>query len=115
MFSLFITLSPNFKFIKENYINICESMGIINVPTLRFKRVKGYLGEYNKKTHSINLNILIGHLDEACVRYVIIHELCHIRHMNHQEGFWKEVAKYCPDYLKLRRKCKKEFVYYENY
>lgn len=103
------------EYVKENYVNICMRMGISNIPTLRFKRVKGYLGEYNKKSHLINLNILIAHLDKECVEYVIIHELCHIKHMNHQEKFWEEVSRHCPNYLVLRKKCKKEFIYYENY
>lgn len=102
-------------FIKDNYVDICNMMGITNIPTLRFKRVKGYLGQYNKKEHLINLNILIGHLDEECIKYVIIHELAHTRYMNHQEKFWQEVERYCPNYKKLRLMCRKEFVYYENY
>ena len=103
------------EFVKENYVNICYDMGITNIPTLRFKRVKGYLGEYNKKSHTINLNILIAHLDCECVKYVIIHELSHIRYMNHQKEFWDEVKRHFPNYVKIRNKCKKEFVYYENY
>ena len=103
------------EFVKEKYLKICSDMNVTNIPVVRFKRVKGYLGEYNKKSNVINLNILIGHLDRECVEYVIIHELCHIKYMNHQECFWKEVSKHCPNYLLLRKKCKKEFVYYENY
>ncbi len=110
----FLTLKLK-EYIKERYVDICKNMGILNIPVVRFKRVKGYLGEYNKKTHSINLNILIGHLDMECVEYVIVHELCHIRYMNHQKEFWMEVKKYFPNYTLMRNKCKKEFVYYENY
>ncbi len=32
------------------------------------------------------------------VDYIIIHELCHMRHFNHSPKFWAEVARYCPDY-----------------
>ena len=32
-----------------------------------------------------------------------------------KKGFWDEVSKYCPCYKTYRTKCKKEFVYYENY
>ena len=102
-------------YITQNYLGICKEMNIDNPPRVVFKRVKGYLGEYNRKTHQISLNILIAHLEPSCIRYVIIHELCHIRYMNHQEAFWREVEKYEPNYRKLRIKCKKEFIYYENY
>lgn len=40
------------------------------------------------------------------VDYVIVHELCHRRHMNHSERFWKEVEKYLPDYLTRRQELK---------
>lgn len=103
------------EYVKNNYVEICTRMGINNIPTLRFKRVKGYLGQYNKKENLINLNILIAHLDPDCVNYVIVHELCHIKYMNHQREFWIEVSKHLPNYTKVRSKCRKEFVYYENY
>lgn len=103
------------EYLKEEYMNICQLMDIDIPPRVVLKKVKGYLGQYNKKKHLITLNILIGHLDRDCIKYVIIHELTHIRHMNHQKGFWCEVAKYLPQYKVLRNKCKKEFIYYENY
>ena len=40
------------------------------------------------------------------VHYVLIHELCHTREMNHSARFWQEVTKYCPDYLRIRKALK---------
>lgn len=39
--------------------------------------------------------------------YVIVHELCHLRQMNHSKKFWSEVAKIMPDY-KLAEKWLRE-------
>jgi predicted metal-dependent hydrolase len=37
------------------------------------------------------------------MEYVMIHELAHLIHMSHSHGFWKEVARACPDFRKKRR------------
>ncbi len=39
--------------------------------------------------------------------YVIVHELCHLRQMNHSRKFWNEVASIMPDY-KIQEKWLKE-------
>jgi hypothetical protein len=36
------------------------------------------------------------------VDYVIIHELVHLRHLNHSQRFWSEVARLCPAYREAR-------------
>ena len=44
---------------------------------------------------------LMQYPDEA-VEYVVVHELCHIRHHDHSAAFWAEVARYMPDYRQRR-------------
>ncbi len=52
---------------------------------------------------NLNFNCLLM-LCPADVRdYVIVHELCHLREMNHSPRFWAEVEAVVPDY-RLRRR-----------
>lgn len=45
---------------------------------------------------SISLNALLMFLPPDVVRYIIIHELCHLREMNHSPRFWEHVRNLCP-------------------
>lgn len=49
---------------------------------------------------TISLNDQLVFLPPETVEYLLIHELCHTRHMNHSAAFWKLVADCCPDFRK---------------
>lgn len=40
--------------------------------------------------------------------YVAVHELCHLKEMNHSGAFWKWVESLCPDYKRSRQWLKQE-------
>jgi len=52
-------------------------------------------------TKSINLNRALLFLNPRMVRYVLVHELCHTRHLNHSANYWSLVQRYEPDYRVL--------------
>ena len=52
---------------------------------------------------NLNFNCLLMLSPPEIRDYVVIHELCHRKHMNHSPGFWNEVAKHCPDYARHRK------------
>ncbi len=47
---------------------------------------------------NLNFNRLLVLCPPEVMDYVIIHELCHRKHMNHSAAFWQTVAAACPDY-----------------
>ena len=40
------------------------------------------------------------------IKYVILHELCHIKYMNHSKAFWDLVANYMPNYKEIKKEFK---------
>ncbi|PLX27747.1 hypothetical protein C0583_00710 [Candidatus Parcubacteria bacterium] len=50
------------------------------------------------------------YLDDELFDYVVVHELCHLKQMNHSEKFWKLVSKVKPNHKELRVKLKEKGV-----
>lgn len=93
------------------------------------KQAKGYLGQrtqdiadklgfdYNRITikhqktrwgscstnKNLNFNLRLMMAPPDGIDYIIIHELCHLVHMNHSKAFWNLVASYCPEYKYWRK------------
>ena len=55
-------------------------------------------------TGTISINLCLLFLPAELTRYLMIHELCHARHMNHSKRFWRLVERFEPDYLALDRR-----------
>ena len=59
---------------------------------------------------SANKNITISYklirYSRQAIRYVILHELCHIKYMNHSKDFWNLVATYMLNYKEVKKEYK---------
>lgn len=60
----------------------------------------------SKKTLNFSYRLIMSPSD--CIDYVIIHELCHLRQMNHSYKFWWEVATIMPEYKKYEKHLKQD-------
>ena len=55
---------------------------------------------------NLNFNCQLMRLPEELQDYVVVHELCHRKEMNHSPNFWKEVKNIMPDYQERRARLK---------
>ena len=63
-----------------------------------------------KHDGSIMLNWRLLHFRQAVLDYVVIHELAHLRVMDHSPRFWAVVAAACPEYAALRHELRQQPV-----
>ena len=71
----------------------------------RIKKTKTLWGSCssNRKI-TINQNLMM--YSKKTIDYVVLHEICHLRYMNHSKKFWDMVATYMPDYKEAERELK---------
>ena len=53
---------------------------------------------------TVSLNWRLMMVPGALADYVVVHELCHLQHMNHSPSFWAMVSGIFPDYADRRRR-----------
>ena len=53
---------------------------------------------------TISLNAALLLIPADLVRYLLVHELCHLRHLNHSRYYWKTVERFEPEYMELDRR-----------
>lgn len=59
---------------------------------------------------NLNFNCMLMDYPEYVQDYVVVHELCHRKHMDHSRAFWQEVERILPDYKQRRKALKKDEI-----
>lgn len=75
----------------------------IKMNKLFVRKIQKRWGSCTKKGNIV-LNSELVHASVSCMDYVIIHEICHLKHMNHKAKFWKLLSKHCPDWAKRKKR-----------
>ena len=93
------------KIFKKKLNDFAKRMDV-HFNMVRIKNVKTIWGSCSSKKN-LNFNFKLFFLPEALIDYVFVHELAHLKHMNHSKAFWSEVEKQIPDYKKRREELKR--------
>lgn len=60
-------------------------------------------GSCRPRTARLTLNLRLGAYAPELIEYVVVHELCHLRHADHSAAFYGELARWLPDWRERKR------------
>ncbi len=89
----------NSKKITKERSEYYQSLLKIKPKSIEIVKVGGRWGSCTSEKY-ITYNFMIVSLPIELIDYIVVHELCHLYHMNHDRSFWRKVGSILPDYKK---------------
>ena len=94
------------EYIPKRVEYFANQMGV-NYGRITIRNQKTRWGSCSGKGN-LNFNCFLMFAPPEVIDYVVVHELCHLKEMNHSKAFWNEVEKVLPDYRTQEKWLKKE-------
>ena len=79
----------------------CKLMGIEPPEKVTITAAKTRWGSCTSKRH-INISLYLMQYPEEAIDYVIVHEIAHLKELNHSKNFWSIVESVFPDYKRRK-------------
>jgi len=80
-----------------NLVNFYIDKLGVNYNRIVLKNTKTRWGSCSSKGN-LNFNYNLIKMPKDILDYVVIHEVCHLKHLNHSKEYWQLVKTMCPDY-----------------
>lgn len=88
------------EYIPRKTAEIAKKYGFM-YNSLKIKNLTSRWGSCSSKKN-LSFNLKLMQFDYNTIDYVIVHELCHLREMNHSKKFWDLVREIIPNYKEYR-------------
>lgn len=98
-------------YLSERLAFWADHMGGV-MPRLTLRVQQRLWGSCNSHRCAVNLNRKLVAFPMDVIDYVVIHELCHLRHPDHSSRFWREVGAWCPLWRQHRQWLKSDALRY---
>ncbi len=110
---------------KDYLENKDKALTLVNERVQFYNKVYGYSFNRilikNQKTRwgscsckkNLNLNYRILFLQQEHQDYIIVHEMCHLKELNHSKRFWALVEKTLPNYLDIKKEFRDHELFYK--
>lgn len=87
-----------YKLETQKYLDahLLPKSNVIGLPysSVKVRKYKSRWGSCNSR-RELSFNSLLSMLPEWVMEYVVVHELCHLQHLNHSQAFWDLVNEHC--------------------
>lgn len=93
----------NLKNILNKYLEKYSSLLGKSINFYKIKTLKSAWGINHSRNNYVVFNFLLIEKDVQAIEYVVLHELCHIFHRNHQREFWSLLEKFMPNYTEKEK------------
>lgn len=81
----------------NRHLPVFSEQTLLQAKSFKVRKYKARWGSCNNRKE-LSFNYLLKMVPSWVVDYVIVHELCHLKHMNHSPSFWQLVETHCRDY-----------------